>query len=211
MNAKDIIKNKIENLISSNIVQILKVSSGGLIFNEGDTCESLGYVYKGKINISTLSISSKEEIISTISDGDFFGQFLIFNEENNKYLGDIIANKNSEVVLISKELLYKLFMTDKEFLSAYLSKVSNEAYKIKQQVKLLSHKKNIDRVIYYLKTNNINKEIDIKSITNLSKIVNLPRENVSRIISKLERDGLITKDKNIITLTDKIKKCALNG
>ena len=84
-------------------------------------------------------------------------------------------------------------MTNKVFLNAYLCDISIEAFRIKQQVKMLSHKKSIDRIIYYLKNNNIDGKIDIKSVTNLSKIVNLPRENVSRIISKLVKDGYITK------------------
>ena len=204
MNSKTVIKNKIDELLKEGILKTLKIASGGLIFNEGDTCESLGYLYKGKLNISTLSINDKEEIISNISEGEFFGQYLIFNEYNNKYLGDIIATKNSEVILINKELLSKLLISDKLFLNSYLSIISNEAYSIKQQVKLLSHKKNIDRVVYYLKANSTDGIIDIKSVTNLAKIVNLPRENVSRIISSLVNKGLIEKDKSIIKLSNKI-------
>ena len=91
-------------------------------------------------------------------------------------------------------------MTNKVFLNAYLCDISIEAFRIKQQVKMLSHKKNIDRIIYYLKNNNVDGKIDIKSVTNLSKIVNLPRENVSRILTKLVKDGYIKKEDNIITL-----------
>ena len=193
MTNKEIIKHEIQKLINEKKIITTKIQSGGVLFNEGETCEYLGYLLKGKLNISTLSFKDKEEIISTINEGEFFGEFLIFNEKNNKYLGDVIAIKNSEIALLNRYELDKLLMNNIEFLNAYLGVISEEAFRIKQQVKMLSHKKNIDRVIYYLENNNTNGVIDIKSITSLAKIVNLPRENVSRIISKLVKDGYIAK------------------
>ena len=193
MTNKEIIKNEIKKLINEKKIITTRIQSGGVLFNEGETCEYLGYLLKGKLNISTLSFKDKEEIISTINEGEFFGQFLIFNESTSTYLGDVIAIKNSEIALINKNTLDNILMTNKVFLNAYLCDISIEAFRIKQQVKMLSHKKNIDRVIYYLENNNTNGVIDIKSITSLAKIVNLPRENVSRIISKLVKDGYIAK------------------
>ena len=200
MTNKEIIKHEIQKLINEKKIITTKIQSGGVLFNEGETCEYLGYLLKGKLNISTLSFKDKEEIISTINEGEFFGQFLIFNESNSTYLGDVIAIKNSEIALINKNTLDNILMTNKVFLNAYLCDISIEAFRIKQQVKMLSHKKNIDRIIYYLENNNVNGKIDIKSVTNLSKIVNLPRENVSRILTKLVKDGYIKKEDNIITL-----------
>ena len=193
MTNKEIIKHEIQKLINEKKIITTRIQSGGVLFNECETCEYLGYLLKGKLNISTLSFKDKEEIISTINEGEFFGQFLIFNESTSTYLGDVIAIKNSEIALINKNTLDNILMTNKVFLNAYLCDISIEAFRIKQQVKMLSHKKNIDRVIYYLENNNTNGVIDIKSITSLAKIVNLPRENVSRIISKLVKDGYITK------------------
>lgn len=200
MTNKEIIKHEIQKLINEKKIITTNIQSGGVLFNEGETCEYLGYLLKGKLNISTLSFKDKEEIISTINEGEFFGQFLIFNESNSTYLGDVIAIKNSEIALINKNTLDNILMTNKVFLNAYLCDISIEAFRIKQQVKMLSHKKSIDRIIYYLKNNNIDGKNDIKSVTNLSKIVNLPRENVSRILTKLVKDGYIKKEDNIITL-----------
>ena len=200
MTNKEIIKHEIQKLINEKKIITTKIQSGGVLFNEGETCEYLGYLLKGKLNISTLSFKDKEEIISTINEGEFFGQFLIFNESNSTYLGDVIAIKNSEIALINKNTLDNILMTNKVFLNAYLCDISIEAFRIKQQVKMLSHKKNIDRIIYYLENNNVDGKIDIKSVTNLAKIVNLPRENVSRILTKLLKDGYIKKEDNIITL-----------
>ena len=192
MNNSEIIRNKILKLIDEGTLKISSYKAGDIIYREGEVCSSLGYILKGKINISTISEEESEETISVINEGGFFGHFLMF-QDKKKYLGDINVSVSSKIVFISKTLLLNLLTNDKEFLEAYLSIITNESFLVKQQVKLLSHKKSIDRVIYYLKTNSINNHIEIKSITLLSKKVNLPRETVSRMISKLIKENKIKK------------------
>ena len=202
MNYKEIIREEINKLIDNKTLKAINYKSDGVIFNEGDECKKLGYVLKGQVIISTLSINDKEEIINIVNEDEFFGKYLIFNDSNSKYLGDVIISKNSSIVLMDKELFLNILMNNKELLHAYLTLISVDSFKTKQQVKLLSHKKNIDRVVYYLKNNSNNGTISIKSITDLSKTLNLPRENVSRIISKLIKDGHISKSNNLITIND---------
>ena len=200
MKNKEIIEIKLKNLIQNKALIPTKIPNKKIIFHEGDVCNYLGYILSGKINISTISFDGKEEIISSFNSGDFFGQFLIFNSINNKYLGDVVATSNSEILLISKATLNSILMNDDELLRAYIGAISEESYKAKQQVKMLSHKNSTDRIIYYLTNNSINNKIDIVNITHLAKIVNLPRENVSRIISSLIKKGDITKEGSIITI-----------
>ena len=196
MREKEIIKTKIENLINNKELKTKSYKAGDVIFSEGDECESLGYLYKGEITISTISDRDTEEVISIINDSDFFGQFLLFQEEK-KYLGDVIAIKASKVVFINKNKLLEIMGKDKEFLEAYMKIISKESFKIKQQVKLLSHKNSMDRLHFYLKSNNKDGKIEIKSITSLSHELNLPRETVSRNLNKLIKDKKIIKDGSV--------------
>ena len=192
MNKYEIVKNKILELVDNKTLKVTLYKAGDIIYREGEICNYLGYLLKGKINISTISEEDNEETISVINEGCFFGHFLMF-QDNKKYLGDINVSVSSKIVFISKTLLLNILSNDKEFLEAYLSIITNESFLVKQQVKLLSHKKAIDRVVYYLKTNSINSCIEIKSITYLSKKLNLPRETVSRSISKLIKEGKLIK------------------
>ena len=199
MNYREIVLNKISALIKDNALKVHNYKAKEIVFNEGDKCEYLGFILKGKINISIISFKNVEESINLVEENDFFGQYLLF-QNNARYLGDVIALKATSIVLISKEILLNNLMADKEFLNAYISIISNESFKIKQQIKLLSHKKAIDRIIFYLENNNINNIVNIDSITSLSKTLNLPRETVSRIISKLILEGKIKKQNNVIEL-----------
>ena len=192
MNANEIIKNKIEELINKKVLKVNTYKAGDIIYREGETCEYLGYLLKGKINISTISDGDNEEIISVINEGCFFGHFLLF-QDDNKFLGDVSSTIFSKVVFIKKPILLNVLMTDIDFLNAYLTVITKESFQVRQQVKLLSHKKALDRVIYYLKTNNKNEYIEIRSVTSLAKRLNLPRETVSRMLSKLINEEKIEK------------------
>ena len=67
--------------------------------------------------------------------------------------------------------------------------------------KILTHKNIEDRIYYYLNSKIHNPKdnyVTIKNVTELSKILNLPRPSVSRSLSKMEEKGLIKRDKNRI-------------
>ena len=59
MTNKEIIKHEIQKLINEKKIITTKIQSGGVLFNEGETCEYLGYLLKGKLNISNLSFNDK--------------------------------------------------------------------------------------------------------------------------------------------------------
>ena len=199
MKLNDIIFNKFSSLVSSKKIKPISYKSKEVIFKEGDNCNFLCYILEGEIEIATLSYNGNQEVISIIKEHDFFGQYLLF-QDNGKYLGEVIANKPTKIIKISKDTLLNLMMNDKLFLDAYISLISNESFNIKQQVKLLSHKNALDRVIFYLENKCINNECDIDSVSSLAKNINLPRETVSRILSKLESEDFLIKNKNHIII-----------
>ena len=55
-----------------------------------------------------------------------------------------------------------------------------------------------ERFIYYLYLNN--NEVTFSSITNLASLLNIERETLSRLISKLVNKKLISKENNHIRL-----------
>ena len=199
MKLNDIIFNKFSLLVSTNQIKPIFYKSKDILFKEGDSCNFLCYILEGEIEITTSSYNGNQEVISIIKEHDFFGQYILF-QDNGKYLGEVIANKPTKIIKISKDTLLNLMMNDKLFLDAYISLISNESFNIKQQVKLLSHKNALDRVIFYLENNSINNECHIDSVSSLAKNINLPRETVSRILSKLENTGFLIKNKNHIII-----------
>lgn len=199
MNKNDVINNFFLKIIKESNLKIYEYKSKDIIFRESSPCKNICYILSGEVEISTLSYNGNQEVISQIKENNFFGQYILF-QENGKYLGDVVAKGALKLIMIPKNELLNYLSNDLEFLEAYISFISNESFNIKQQVKLLSHKNALDRVIFYLENNSINNICYIESVSELARYINLPRETVSRMLSGLENDRFIIKDKNKITL-----------
>lgn len=173
-----------------------------LVFNEADYCSKIGFLLSGQINISSSTFSEKEEIITIVTPGNWFGEFLAFTD-HPYYLGNGIVVKNAEIAFISLNDLKQLCLNDSDFFSLYMKMLCEKTLEIKNQAKLFCHKNIRDRIMYYLtniykKTNA--KVISISSIETFSGTLALPRPSVSRELIKMQNDGLIKKNHNSITI-----------
>ena len=181
----------------NNIVKIKEYKANDIIFNEDEYCQEVCIVLKGQIIISTITYLEKEEIINIINEKEVFGDLLVFSS-NHKYLGNVISGKKSSIAIIKKNDLISCLLKDQELLSLFLKSISDKALDIKLQAKLFSHKNIEDRIMYFLSIKQVNNIVTISSVTNMAKILSLPRPSVSRCLSILEDKGLIKRDKNII-------------
>lgn len=171
-----------------------------MVFNEGDPCNHISFILEGAVSIRTYSVNGKEEIINTLKEGDIFGDIICFSE-NKKYIGHVITEKNTIIAHVTKENWLKILSFNSTILLHFIESITNKTYKTKLENKILSHKNIEDRIYYYLNTKITNSDIHfvtIKNVTELSKILNLPRPSVSRSLTNLEKKGLIKRNKNRI-------------
>ncbi|MDO5439936.1 MAG: Crp/Fnr family transcriptional regulator [Erysipelotrichaceae bacterium] len=178
-------------------IKIKSYKKDSTIFRESDTCKEIGIVISGEIVIKSFTNYGKEIIYSVVKDGSMFGSNLLFSKDK-RYRGDVIASKDSEVAFIGKTELIKILQNNKDFLIEFLSKQANKSKMLNYKVKLLSLNAPIDRLMYYLDINN--GEIEINSVSSLAKELNIQRETLSRLLSKLN------KNKTIIYKNNKIKR-----
>jgi len=180
------IKNELKNY------KTIKLSGKEVLFNQGSKCKYVGFVLKGELTISTITYNDREEVISIIHEGEWFGNMLIYLD-NPVFLGDVIANRLSTVVLLNKNELNSLLQTNKEFLEYYLKQMSYKGQEIKAQNKILQHTNLKDRLLYFLKMYSKDNVYKFKSMTLLAKELAMPRESLSRLIKTLINDGSIEK------------------
>jgi CRP-like cAMP-binding protein len=53
---------------------IVSLQKKQTVYTQGDPCDAVFYVQKGKVKLTVVSDSGKEAIVATWSDGDFFGE-----------------------------------------------------------------------------------------------------------------------------------------
>ena len=190
------------NNIDKDKIIYKEYNSNDLIFNEYTKCNMLGIITKGEVLISTITHNEKEEIFNTIPENDAFGDILVFTT-SSKYLGNVIATKKTKIAFIKKEILLDVFSKHPLILDKYLKHIADKSIKIKLQAKLLSHKNIEDRIMYYLSIlSEDDSYIYIKSVTDLSKTLSLPRPSVSRSLTNLEDKGLITRNGKYIKINN---------
>ncbi len=171
-----------------------------ILFYEGDECECIGVVISGKIVISSYTFSGNEIIYNILESGDIFGNNLLFSNDQ-KYRGNVIAKEKSEVAIINKNSLLDILKTNDEFLKEYLYIQSNFTISLNTKLKLLAFDSASDRFYFYMSLNG--NKITYKTITELSNRLFIKRETLSRLLSKLEKDGEIIRDKNTIIYKNK--------
>lgn len=183
-------------------LDIISYKKGEILFYENDVCDSIGIVVNGEIKISSFTFEGNEVIYNRLTKGDLFGNNLIFSKDN-KYRGDVRSETDSKIAIIKKDKLIKLLMMNESFLKEYLSFNSEFAKSLNAKLKLLTFNNAKERFLYYLFINE--NRIFYKNIVSLAHDLYLTREATSRVISSLDKEGKIVRNKHEIILhnTDK--------
>ena len=192
-------KNNILSLLSKEEQKLLEVKTvdrGTYLFREGELCSKISIVVSGGVKIASMHYSGSEVIFNILESGEIFGNNLIFSDQP-VYKGDVIAIKDSTIVSISKENLTNILQSNKEFLVAYLNIQSNFGKKLNSTIKMLSMSSAEDRFMYYLHESK--DEISYQSVTDLADILNIKRETLSRLLTKLEKENVIKRSPHHIS------------
>ena len=176
-------------------VRYKHLSKGQILFREDERCEYIGIVNEGELSIISILNNGNNIIYNIIKKDGIFGNNLIFSS-NPYYRGGIVATKDSIVGLIYKSDLKTFLKQNDDFLMMYMEIQSDFGKQLNSRIKLLSIDSARERFMYYL---HLNKGvIRYSSISKLSMELNLQRETLSRIISKLQKDNIIVRDKKTI-------------
>ena len=179
--------------IDEKYYKISTYKKNEIIKNEGDICNSIGIILNGTIKISNYLINDSEFIISNLKESDMFGENLMFSK-NNFYPGYIYASTNTTIIFINKESFIELLSINNEFKIYYLEYISNKFIELQTRIKILSQPSIKEMFLFYIKLHSKDGKCFIKSITEVSNYLNVPRPSLSRIISQLQNDSIIEID-----------------
>lgn len=170
-----------------------------ILFHEGDACRSIFVVKNGSIAIRSYTLQGNEVVYNRIQTGEMFGNNLVFDDDN-LFRGDVVALEDSLIFVLSRDLFVELLQSNKTFLELYLS-MQSKIMKMRQQtIKLLSLKNAEERFLFYLQSQH--GKIRFKNVSELAKHLQVERETLSRLISRLEKRHQIRRLSHIIELVD---------
>lgn len=174
-----------------------KLLKGEILFHESDECQKIGVVRQGSLIISSFLENGKQIVYSRLKENDLFGNNLLFST-SPYYKGDVIALQDSIVDLIEKEDLLYLLKNNTEFLKEYLKIQSDNGKNLHLRIRLLSIESAKERLFYLLHENG--NELFVPSVSSLARDLQLSRETLSRLLSKLTKEKYIIKEGKHIRL-----------
>lgn len=183
-------------------ISVRSYKKDDIIHAEGEICNEISLVIQGVISIYTYTYFENQYSIAHVEEDGVFGNFLIF-ADNPTYLGNVISQTNTTIIVIKRNNLLHLLSSDKQILLNFLRISSNSILDIQERVKILSQKSIKESIMFYLedivKKTKI-KTIFIKNKERLAEYLNIPRPSLSRSLIELKKSGIIKIDGKYITV-----------
>ena len=200
---KNLSYDEIKKIVSNIEYSLKNYNKGEIIANEEDKCTSLGFVLDGIIEIQRIYVSGKQITLKRLSNGEVFGEALIFSKKSS-YPSTVVAASDCNVFYISKENILKLCTMDERVLGNFMSSLSNKILMLNSKIKSIAFKSIKHKVINFIleqaKTQE-SKTIKLKeSKEEIASAMGIPRPSLSRELMNLRDLRYIEFDRNIIEI-----------
>ena len=174
-----------------------ELRKGETLFYENDRCGEIGIVKYGKLLITSYPENGNPIIYNRLKEDDMFGNNLLFSSQPF-YKGDVIAESDSGIILIKKDVLIGFLEENTDFLLTYLQIQADSGKRLHSRIRLLSIDSAQERFITYLCENG--NKITYSSVSDLADDLFIRRETLSRLLSKLIKNKVVIKDGKTVRL-----------
>ncbi len=171
---------------------------GQVVLFEKDTSNYMYIVFSGKVRVIQLSSEGKERILAIHKRGDYFGELALFDGKTSP--ATVIAMEDSEIGLLSKQDFDRFILKNEKILFQLLTALCMRLRESWQMLKIMSFADAEARVRAVLK--NMSKLYGVKdqrgvlvslklTHRDIANYASVSRETVSRLMSRLSREGEI--------------------
>lgn len=195
----------IKNVLKEIKYYIKTYSKGEIIANEDDECRSLSLVLSGTVEIQRLYSNGKYIVLSRISEGDVFGEALVFSKAKT-YPATVIALSECKVLFINKSDVLKICSSEEKILENFVSLLSDKVFILNSKIKSISFKSIRQKVINYI-LNEVREQKSSSIILKNTKeeiasLLGIPRPSLSRELINLRDMNYIEFNRKKITILD---------
>lgn len=183
---------------------------GEVIFSPHDHANTLGILLSGQVEVQKIFSSGRVITINRRQAPDLIADAALFADTCH-YPSTITSCGDSRLMLLSRDVLIKLFEQDPVIMTAFLTSVSNRVMSLSQTIELYSFYSVSAKIAYYL-CHELKKQQRCHIKLNMTKKalaeqLNVSRPTLSRELKKLKNRGIISLDKRniIIHCTDSLE------
>jgi CRP/FNR family cyclic AMP-dependent transcriptional regulator len=168
---------------------------GGVIFTQGDPCDTVLYVQKGGVKLSVLSTAGREAIVAMLGPGHFFGEGCLSGQTVR--MGRATATVPSTILVIEKDQMVTLLHEQPALSDRFIAHILTRNIRIQEDLVdqlFNSTEKRLARTLLLLARHGRSAATGtIPKITQetLAEMVGTTRARVNVFMNKFKRLGFI--------------------
>lgn len=184
------------------------IKKNTLIFSQGDENNSMYIIKEGSVDVSLLTESGKELILSSLHAGDYFGELSLL--DGSPISANITSTSECVLIAIHKNDFFNILKNNTDLLNNVVNHLCDKIRQLTEKTQgfaLLDVYERFSLLLMDMSEETENGERVLStSLThkNIALRIGSSREMVSRIIKDLENGGYISIDHKIITIKKKL-------
>ncbi|MGB8455822.1 MAG: Crp/Fnr family transcriptional regulator [Anaerocolumna sp.] len=178
-----------------------------IIFSQMDPPKALYVLIRGSVSVCKDTPDGRKYIVTNIEEGDIFGEVYVFLQKAG-YNYYVLVNMSSTVLAIPREYFFttcdRSCNAHSLIIQNMLGILAQKAYFLNNKVQLLTSGSLRQKIAKYLMDNCNNKKYVKLTMKReqLSAYLNVTRPSLSRELIKMQEDGLIETDRDMVKIVD---------
>jgi len=197
-------ESEIESLLGNVNYRVRFYHAGAVAALAGEEILSVMIVISGSMKGEMTDLAGRTIKIEDVNPPQALASAFIFGT-GAKYPVNVIANIDSELLIIGKADYLKLMRSDSRILSNYLTVVCNRALFLSGRLRFLSFRTIKGKLAHYLSSlpGAATGSVTIgRTQQELSEFFGVTRPSLARALGEMEKEGLIAVERHEIRLLD---------
>lgn len=172
---------------------------GSLVVTEGDAGQSLFVIVSGKVRVFTCSADGREKVLAVLGPGDYFGELSMLDGLERSASADCV--EDSILLELRREEVQRILAERPEVAMAMLKALSARLRSADRQIGLLTFGTVTSRVAAVLA--GTQEDVIAMPHREIAAAAGTTRETVTRVLTDLERRGLLRSHGRRIHIVDR--------
>lgn len=188
-------------------------AKGGVIFRQGDPCDSVMYIQAGLVKVSVVSRTGKQAIVAMLGPGDFFGVGGLAGQPVR--MESAIATRGAAIMVVDQLDMVRLLHEEHAMSDLFIAHLLTRTIRVEEdlidQLFSSSEKRLARRLLLlarYKERKDSLRAVPVISQEALAEMVGTTRSRVNFFMKKFERLGFIDH-KNGLRVHDSLLTVAL--
>jgi len=185
---------EIHDVFSIIHYQKKKYYKNEIITHKGNVSESLKVILRGSAHTEMSKTGEKVIKIADIKAGQTIAISFVFGT-NNIIPVNVIADEDTEILIIQKEFVMKMLVLNNKILCNFLNHLSNQTQFLANKIKFLNLNTIREKLMFFLKEQQNTQQTQIITLNitqqKLADLFGVTRPSLSRCLKELEYEGKI--------------------